>query len=361
MIRDLYVRSEPWRADAAGTTRTWAIALALLVGFLTSTEAAEPVELPIGDTKLFSLAYSPDGKQLALGTGGATPSVKVIEISTKKEIHDFPCEGRGAGFTVAFSPDGKLIAFGDYDLSVKVRRLQDGSEVASLPGDPDRKKYRQARRVAFGTDSKQLVVGYSTGEVFVWDLAGSKVAVRFDHGYEIAALAVSPDGKLIATGTDFGLRLWNAADGTPVVKVDVTSSGEYQVQAIAFMPDGKSVVTGDSPGFLRVIATNDGKKMAARGNGTPVSGLGITKNGESIVLPSLISGLDSKRPAVLQEGIVVMDAKYLRPRSFLATGSARLFALSPDGKTVALNTGDKGDSVMLHDLGSAKDLAPPKK
>ena len=85
----------------------------------------------------------------------------------------------------------------------------------------------------------------------------------------------------VATGTDFGLRIWNAADGKPAVALDQTSSGVHQVQAIAFAPVGKTVLTADSPGLVRLFDTADGKElrafqMPAVGGQTTVSGLGIT-------------------------------------------------------------------------------------
>lgn len=344
-------------------TCTRLVILVAMFVMVRGVPAAEPVELPVGDDKVFSLAFSADGKVIAIGTGGSTPTVKVVNVASQKQVTDFPCEGRGAAFTVAFSSDSKLLAVGDYDLNVKVRNLADGSEFASLPGDPDRKKYRQARRVIFTPDKKQLVVGYSTGEIFVWDLASKKATVQCNHGNEITALAISPDGKLIASGTDFGLRLWNIADGNPLVKLDKKSSGEHQVKAVEFLPDGKSVVTVDSPGFVRVFATTDGKEMEsfkvpAVGRETTVNGVGVSKDGKTIVIPGLVAGLDPQRPKVLTEGVVVLDAKSVRPRSFLPTGSARIFALSPDGKTAAISTGDRGDGVLLHDFSGAKELKP---
>ena len=326
-------------------------------------KAAEPLELPVGDTKVFSLSFSADGKHLAVGTGGQKPSVKLFDVAAKKELLDLPCERRGAGFSVAFSPDGKRLAIADYDLAVTVRNSSDGSEVASLPGDPERKKYRQARRIAFLPDNQSLVVGYSTGEVYVWDTVNKQVTTKFDHGNEITAVAVSSDGRRIATGTGWGLRIWDAADGKAAVSLDQKSSGTHDVRAIAFLPDNKSVVTADSPGYVRFFAARDGKelrsfKMPSVGGSTTVHGLGVSVDGKFVVVPGLVAGQNPKRPQSLNEGILLLDVALARPHSFIATVPARVFALSSDGKTVAIATGDSGDPVFVYKLNTATTLKP---
>lgn len=319
--------------------------------------AAEPVELPVGDGKVVSLSFSPDGKHLAVGTAGQTPTVKLFDLASRKVVHDLPCEGRGAPFSIAFSRDGKRLAIGDYNLNVTVRNRADAAEVAALPGDPERKKYRQARRIAFLPDGR-LVAGYSTGEIFVWDVGGKQVAQKFDHGQEIKSLTVSPDGNRIATGTDFGLRLWDSASGKAVVSLDQKSSNVHQVQAIAFTPDGKAVLTADSPGFVRWFAAADGHelrkfKMPSAGSETTVSSISITSDGKTAVAPGLLAGIDPKRPKLLSTGLLLLDMGTARPKAFLETATARVLAISLDNKLAAIATGDSGDPVFVYNLASS--------
>jgi WD40 repeat protein len=338
-----------------------AVAISLAAGTASVTPspalAADPVELPIGETRAAALAFSPDGKLLAVGTNGRPSGAKLFDVATRKEARDLPCEGRGAGFSVAFSPDGKLLAVGDYDLAVTVRNVADGAEVASLPGDPERRKYRQARGVAFSPDGKRLAVGYSSGEVFVWDLASKTVAVKFDHGNSIDALAYSPDGKLIATGTSYGLRLWNAADGKQVVALDQTGSGKHEVKAIAFLPDGKTVVTADSPGFVRFFSAEDGKelrsfKMPAVGRETTIQGLAVNPDGKTVIAPG---SLPAERQGFLDPGLVLLDAETAKPKALLkGPDGVRVIAVSPNGKTVAVGTKESGDPVALYELSAAE-------
>ena len=60
----------------------------------------------------------------------------------------------------------------------------------------------------------------------------------------ITALAFSPDGKAVLTGSyDETVRLWNTTDGTPI---GPKLQHQGYVWAVAFSPDGKTVVTGSN-------------------------------------------------------------------------------------------------------------------
>jgi eukaryotic-like serine/threonine-protein kinase len=76
-----------------------------------------------------SVAYSPDGKRIASGSGDHT--AKVWDATNGKEILTFRGH-RGAVMCVAFSPDGKLIASGSEDKTVKVWDAANGQEILTL-------------------------------------------------------------------------------------------------------------------------------------------------------------------------------------------------------------------------------------
>jgi WD40 repeat protein len=66
-------------------------------------------------SSVFSIAFSPDGKYLASGSGGNT--VKLWSVESQKEVTTL--EGYdNTVYSVVFSPDGKYLAFGSWDNSV---------------------------------------------------------------------------------------------------------------------------------------------------------------------------------------------------------------------------------------------------
>jgi WD40 repeat protein len=89
---------------------------------------------------------------------------------------------------------------------------------------------------------------------------------RFRHSQVIAAIAFSPDGKLVATGTfSSGIRLWDTATGKEVRLL----TPETGAPALAFSPDGKTLACGGYQG-VRLWEVDTGKltkTIQAQGQG----------------------------------------------------------------------------------------------
>src|SRR5262245_55740748 len=76
----------------------------------------------------------------------------------------------------------------------------------------------------------------------LWDAkTGVPIGQPMLHGSKVQAVAFSPDGHTILTGSrDNTARLWDARTGAPVGK-PMEHGGE--VYAVAFSPDGNSILT----------------------------------------------------------------------------------------------------------------------
>ncbi len=72
----------------------------------------------LGFGTVLSVAFSPDGQYLAVGTAGGS-SVQLIDIGSWRVVRTF--EGHtGSVSSVAFSPDGRLLASGSEDKTIKL-------------------------------------------------------------------------------------------------------------------------------------------------------------------------------------------------------------------------------------------------
>jgi WD40 repeat protein len=104
-------------------------------------------------------------------------------------------------------------------------------------------------RVIFSPDGKTLVSAGSDDTVRFWDVAdhAQRRAPLLDGFVGAPAIALSPDGRTLATGSGNALRLWDMAHVTPLGPT-VFLDGFETIYAVAFSPDGKTLATADHNG-----------------------------------------------------------------------------------------------------------------
>ena len=156
---------------------------------------------------VYSVAYSPDGKTLASGSGDKT--IKLWDVATGKEQATLKGHTDEVN-SVAYSPDGKTLASGSDDKTIKLWDVATGKEQATLKGHTD-----WVSSVAFSPDGKTLASGSGDETIKLWDVAtGKEQATLKGHTAEVTSVAFSPDGKTLASGSgDKTIKLWDVATG----------------------------------------------------------------------------------------------------------------------------------------------------
>ncbi|WP_433173834.1 WD40 repeat domain-containing serine/threonine protein kinase [Actinoallomurus sp. CA-150999] len=210
------------------------------------------------------LAFSPDGKTLAVGLTSRDHSrVEVVDVTTGRTVATFGHNGNMN--SVAFSPDGETVAsVSDMEAAVRLWSAKTGrlirSFTAPMGGILD---YASAM---FSPDGKTLA-GAGPG-IRLWEVATGRLTATLTDSHHILDTAAYRPGRAMIAGAGRGrvgagdtigkaVSLWDLSSGrvtTTLTGVMPTSSAGYEVPSLAFSPDGGILAAAmGEPGGARWI------------------------------------------------------------------------------------------------------------
>ena len=335
------------------------------------------------------IAFSPDGKMIASAIVGSRNGhiLYFWDVETGQLIRTFTEHGYNIN-SIAFSPDGQTLAIG----SGYTTRGNDGGDLTLWDLDTGNLLHTLVGHsyyiidIAFSPDGTTLASGSGEGTLRFWNVeTGQLLYTSNDHTFNINDVAFSPDGRILATvsgdshaGIDHTIHLWDI--GTRSVLYTITGHPFYSVD---FSPDGQIFASGSRDGAIglwdihtgrllrtltghaaavKILFSPDGQILASGGHD---SAIGLWDIHTGRLLRTLQHTLPVTDISFSPDGQILVSMSYENPsgdsiklwdvdtgnRLDPAMGKGSYYEkmdLSPDGKTLAVGSAFR--QVLLWDV-----------
>ncbi|KAJ7772773.1 WD40-repeat-containing domain protein [Mycena olivaceomarginata] len=295
-------------------------------------------------TEVWSVAFSPDGLQVASGSGY---NIRIWNVRTGQQVGEALVGHADWVCSVAFSPDGSHIASGSSDKTICLWDSKTGQQVGeTLVGHTG-----CVWSIAFSPDGSHIASGSDDKTIRLWDVKTRQQVGKPLVGYTdyVRSVAFSPDGNHIASGSfDVTICLWDVKTGQQVGKPLVGHTG--CVHSIAFSPDGNHIASGSDDKTIRLWDVKTGQQLGKPlvGHTRPVQSVAFSPDGSHIASGSFdvtICLWDVKTGQQLGKPLVGH------------TGCVHSIGFSPNGSHIA--SGSNDTTIRLWDVKTGQQLGKP--
>ena len=199
---------------------------------LWNLETNTSVSVPLGNNiRMNGAAFSPDGRRFVMAVSAEislSDTIRIWNMASGQIEHTLG--GPWDSHSLAFSPDGKLLAVGGSNDVVQLWDMEIGQLRYTLPGQ----KYNY--QFAFSPDGTHLAVADAERHLRWWDTRTGQL-VQNVEALIVDRIGYSPDGRLVIDQNDTTLRLWNAVSGQLVRTFD-----NQPLTDLAFTGDDRLIV-----------------------------------------------------------------------------------------------------------------------
>jgi hypothetical protein len=191
---------------------------------------------------LQALAFSPNEVLIA----GSTPpgivhlwDVGSGQVIRRLDAHPSPAQDTlkwvvRKDRSLAFSPDGRVLACGTGEAEIQLWDVATSKPLRRLKAHK-----ADVTSVAFSPDGRRLASAGEDNTVRLWDVADGKVVLTFvGRGITVSSVTFSPDGRrVLTTSAEGSVRLWDAATGKEVTPAISKPAGQDESRAAPRIPE----------------------------------------------------------------------------------------------------------------------------
>jgi WD40 repeat protein len=239
-------------------------------------------------------------------------------------------------------PGGRrIITYSRGDSSFRVWDLEGGTQV----GEQWEDKERAVAIISLSPDGEIVASGSDDGAVKLWNIdTGKVIKTLTGHTKSVSSVCWSPDGGRVVSGSeDETFRVWDVENGETIIG---PVKAENYVWAVCYSPDGKLIASGGFMG-LRIWDANTGKLLTTREGG--FISLLWTSDGNTLIA---IGGTDITKfeTDTWSQTAVLKD---------LEASQAHSIVLSPNERILASTSNSLNKTAQLWNLETNRPIGTP--
>jgi WD40 repeat protein len=282
-----------------------------------------------------------DGQRSVRGVG----ELRFWDAASGKKLRDLTEDGPDQrGCSLAVSRNGEVLAFSFQD-EIRLWDLRAQKLLRRLT-DYHNSWGKGAHDLMFSPDGKRLAALMGDNAVHTWDTASGRQKLSYPEAHRavIDSVAYSPHGRQAATGGRDGVvRLWDVETAKEVGRLCFSDGSNSGAEVVAFSADALTVAAGGyefsdrkHPGLLKLWDRKTGAELWTQRLESRVSALAFSPDGKTVAVATGEMGIEARRRGAVRNAIRIYerDTGKESVQRIGLTDRVRSLVFSPDGRVL---------------------------